>query len=145
MWSREASKSNARPTRSPSSSSSTSPPSGSASRSTLPISGSPRGSFRPRRTFGSPWRQSTRRRPRLRRRRCAATLHNAGFLAVERIAEALGARWRATGDAFLGTGEIEGRRVVLAKPATFLNLSGDAVAPLYRKHADGPGDRVVLH
>jgi len=26
-----------------------------------------------------------------------------------------------------------------------MNLSGDAVAPLYRKHADGPGDLVVLH
>jgi len=28
---------------------------------------------------------------------------------------------------------------------TFMNLSGDAVAPLYRKHADGPEDLVVLH
>lgn len=28
---------------------------------------------------------------------------------------------------------------------TFMNLSGDAVAPLYRKHADGPGDLLVLH
>lgn len=28
---------------------------------------------------------------------------------------------------------------------TFMNLSGDAVVPLYRKHADGPGDLVVLH
>jgi len=26
-----------------------------------------------------------------------------------------------------------------------MNLSGDAVAPLYRKHADGPDDLVVLH
>jgi len=26
-----------------------------------------------------------------------------------------------------------------------MNLSGDAVAPLYRKHADGPGDLLVLH
>lgn len=28
---------------------------------------------------------------------------------------------------------------------TFMNLSGDAVAPLYRKHAGGPGDLVVIH
>ena len=28
---------------------------------------------------------------------------------------------------------------------TFMNLSGDAVAPLYRKHADDPGDLLVLH
>jgi len=45
----------------------------------------------------------------------------------------------------VGAGDIEGRRVVLVKPMTFMNLSGDAVAPLYRKHADGPGDLVVLH
>jgi PTH1 family peptidyl-tRNA hydrolase len=45
----------------------------------------------------------------------------------------------------LGTGEIDGRKVVLAKPMTFMNLSGDAVAPLYRKHVDGPGDLLVLH
>jgi PTH1 family peptidyl-tRNA hydrolase len=45
----------------------------------------------------------------------------------------------------VGTGEIAGRKVVLVKPMTFMNLSGDAVAPLYRKHAGGPEDLVVLH
>jgi PTH1 family peptidyl-tRNA hydrolase len=54
-------------------------------------------------------------------------------------------RWRAATAASLGTGEIDGRQVVLAKPMTFMNLSGDAVAPLYRKHADEPGDLLVLH
>jgi len=54
-------------------------------------------------------------------------------------------RWRAAGAASLGTVEIDGRPVVLAKPAAFMNLSGDAVAPLYRKHADVPGDLLVLH
>jgi PTH1 family peptidyl-tRNA hydrolase len=54
-------------------------------------------------------------------------------------------RWRAAAAASLGTGEIGGRQVVLVKPMTFMNLSGDAVAPLYRKHADGPEDLVVLH
>ena len=78
-------------------------------------------------------------------RRYVATLHNAGFLAIDRIAESLGARWRAAAAASLATGEIGGRHVVLVKPMTFMNLSGDAVAPLYRKHADGPEDLVVLH
>jgi PTH1 family peptidyl-tRNA hydrolase len=78
-------------------------------------------------------------------RRYAGTLHNAGFLAIDRIAGTLGARWRATVAASLGTVEIDGRRVVLAKPMTFMNLSGEAVAPLYRKHADGPEDLLVLH
>ncbi len=78
-------------------------------------------------------------------RRYAATLHNAGFLAIDRIAEALGSRWREAGPASICTGEIEGLRVVLAKPMTFMNLSGEAVAPLCRKHAVGPADLVVIH
>ena len=78
-------------------------------------------------------------------RRYGATLHNAGFHAIDRIAESLGVRWRATAAASLGTAGIDGRQVVLVKPMTFMNLSGDAVAPLYRKHADGPEDLVGLH
>ena len=54
-------------------------------------------------------------------------------------------RWRAAAAASLGTAGIGGRQVVLAKPMTFMNLSGDAVAPLYRKHVGGPEDLVVLH
>ena len=54
-------------------------------------------------------------------------------------------RWRAAAAASLGTGRVDGRLVVLAKPMTFMNLSGDAVAPLYWKHADGPEDLLVLH
>lgn len=57
----------------------------------------------------------------------------------------MGVRWRAAAAASIGTGEIDGRQVILAKPSTFMNLSGDAVAPLYRKHADGPEDLLVLH
>jgi aminoacyl-tRNA hydrolase len=57
----------------------------------------------------------------------------------------MGVRWRAAGDAQQCAGELEGRRVVLAKPGTFMNLSGAAVAPLFRKHADGPEDLVVVH
>jgi len=40
---------------------------------------------------------------------------------------------------------MEGRRVVLARPLTFMNLSGAAVAPLFRKHCEGPEDLVVIH
>jgi len=54
-------------------------------------------------------------------------------------------RWRAAGAASVGTAEIDGRKVVLVKPMTFMNVSGDAVAPLFRKLADGPEDLLVLH
>jgi PTH1 family peptidyl-tRNA hydrolase len=64
---------------------------------------------------------------------------------VDRIAARSGVRWRASGAAELGTCELSGRRVLLAKPQTFMNLSGTAVAHLFRKHADGPEDLVVVH
>jgi PTH1 family peptidyl-tRNA hydrolase len=40
---------------------------------------------------------------------------------------------------------MEGRRVVLAKPQTFMNVAGEAVAPLFRKHCGDPGELVVVH
>ena len=64
---------------------------------------------------------------------------------VDRIAARSGVRWRASGEAELGTCELSGRRVLLAKPQTFMNLSGTAVEHLFRKHADGPEDLVVVH
>jgi peptidyl-tRNA hydrolase, PTH1 family len=64
---------------------------------------------------------------------------------VDRIAEQSGARWRLSGDAALGRCELEGRPVLLVKPQTFMNLSGAAVARLFRKAADGPEDLVVVH
>ena len=58
----------------------------------------------------------------------AGTRHNAGFLCVDRLAEragiALNDRRKA---ALLGEGRIEGKRVVLVKPRTFMNVSGEAV------------------
>ena len=35
--------------------------------------------------------------------------------------------------------------MLLVKPLTFMNCSGLAVAPLFRKRAEGPGDLVVVH
>ena len=58
----------------------------------------------------------------------AGTRHNAGFMCVDRLAERAGI---ALNDkrrpALLGEGRIEGRRVVLVKPRTFMNVSGEAV------------------
>ena len=72
-------------------------------------------------------------------------MHNAGFLAVDRIASEVGAQWRVSGNAAQAGCDLEGRRVVLVKPLTFMNLSGFAVAPLFRKRAEGPEDLVVVH
>jgi PTH1 family peptidyl-tRNA hydrolase len=75
------------------------------------------------------------------------TPHNAGFMAIDRIAQQEGVvvhnrRCRAT----TVTCRLAGREVVLAKPETFMNLSGLAVAALVREfEADPARDLLVLH
>lgn len=65
----------------------------------------------------------------------ADTPHNAGFRVVDRLAEMHGIRvTRPDSKALVGTGEIGGRPVMLAKPLTFMNLSGTSVMPLMGKH-----------
>lgn len=58
-----------------------------------------------------------------------STRHNAGFIAIDRIAESVSARIdRAKFHALVGEGEIGGVRVLLMKPETYMNNSGVAVA-----------------
>ena len=75
------------------------------------------------------------------------TPHNAGFMAIDRIAQQEGVvvqnrRCRAT----TATCRIAGRQVVLAKPETFMNLSGVAVAALVEEfEADPAQDLLVVY
>jgi PTH1 family peptidyl-tRNA hydrolase len=75
------------------------------------------------------------------------TPHNAGFMAIDRIAQQEGVavqnrRCRAA----TATCRISGREVVLAKPETFMNRSGEAVAALVREfEADPARDLLVIH
>lgn len=58
----------------------------------------------------------------------AGTRHNAGFDALDHAARRWGIRVdRAKFDALTGTGEAAGHKVLLLKPQTFMNLSGQAV------------------
>jgi len=66
----------------------------------------------------------------------ALTPHNMGFLTVDRLAERHGIRvTRRDSKALVGGGEIDGHPVMLAKPQTFMNLSGTSLAPLMEKHS----------
>ena len=75
------------------------------------------------------------------------TPHNAGFMAIDRIATQEGVvvsnrRCRAT----TATCRIAGREVILAKPETFMNLSGAAVAALVDEfEADPARDLLVIY
>src|SRR5581483_2737945 len=74
----------------------------------------------------------------------AHTPHNLGFLVVDRLAERHGIRVsRKDSRALVGLGEIDGRPVMLAKPQTYMNLSGTSLAPLMEKHAI-PADHLVV-
>jgi len=75
------------------------------------------------------------------------TPHNAGFMAIDRIAEQEGVvvqnrRCRAV----TATCRIAGREVVLAKPETFMNLSGLAIAALIQEFGIDPArDLLVIY
>jgi PTH1 family peptidyl-tRNA hydrolase len=69
---------------------------------------------------------------------------NLGFLTIDRLAERHGIRvTRKDSKALVGLGEIGGHEVMLAKPQTFMNLSGTSLAPLMEKHSV-PTDRLVV-
>src|SRR5258707_14630455 len=75
----------------------------------------------------------------------ADTPHNAGFMVVDRLAEMHGIRVsRKDSKALTGVGEIAGKPVMLAKPQTFMNLSGTSVAPLMEKHELTPVDLIAV-
>jgi PTH1 family peptidyl-tRNA hydrolase len=78
--------------------------------------------------------------------RYATTRHNVGF----RVLEALGAAHHIPlGEhlptAEFGEGTIETQRVVLAKPLTYMNASGEAVAGLCTHFSILPNDLIVVH
>lgn len=59
------------------------------------------------------------------------TRHNAGFMSIDRFAEKHGCRFDKKGhDAVYGECRIGDKRILLAKPMTFMNLSGKAVSAL---------------
>lgn len=63
----------------------------------------------------------------------AGTRHNVGFLVVEELARRLGARdMRRAHQAELAQATAHGQRVLLAKPQTMMNLSGQSVAGIMR-------------
>ncbi len=76
------------------------------------------------------------------------TPHNAGFLAVDRIAESCGAvLGNRRGRAITAKARLAGEEVLLAKPETFMNLSGLSVAALVRELEIGipSEDLIVLY
>lgn len=73
------------------------------------------------------------------------TPHNLGFMAVDRLAELWEARIERTeASALTAHTGFDGIDVVLAKPLTFMNLSGVSVRRLVERYEIAPGDLTVL-
>ena len=73
------------------------------------------------------------------------TRHNAGFIAIDYIAEELGAKinkikFKST----IGEATISGKRCLLMKPSTFMNLSGQAVTEVMNFYKIPPQHVVIL-
>ena len=75
----------------------------------------------------------------------AGTRHNVGFEVIERLSKRHGiAVRRRTLRSVLGDGTLRGERVILARPMTFMNLSGEAVGAISRMYKIPPADVILI-
>ncbi len=75
-----------------------------------------------------------------------STRHNMGFLAVDAIAETVGARVdRTRFKALTGEGMLASHRVLFLKPQTFMNLSGEAVREAAAFYHIAPENIIVIY
>jgi PTH1 family peptidyl-tRNA hydrolase len=75
----------------------------------------------------------------------AWTPHKLGFLVMDRLAEREGIRVeRPEAKSYIGKGRVGGKDVILAKPQTFMNLSGMAVRELAERYEASPAEIIVV-
>lgn len=75
-----------------------------------------------------------------------ATRHNAGFLALDYMAEKYDIKIKTLKHkALIGEGRIGKERVILAKPQTFMNLSGEAVGEIAKWYKIPPENVIVIY
>ena len=73
------------------------------------------------------------------------TRHNVGFRVVDRLVAQQGWAWERRGRAMLANGTIGSEKVVLIKPLTYMNNSGEAVGELVRWYKVQPEDVLVVY
>jgi len=72
--------------------------------------------------------------------------HNVGFVCLNYFARTQGIRFdKKQGQARIGSDEVAGSKVVLAKPQTYMNLSGQSVSRLVKKFSISLNDLLVIH
>ena len=74
------------------------------------------------------------------------TRHNIGFMAVDAFANSIQTKLlKVQNKALVGLGKIEGRGIVLAKPQTYMNLSGQAIVGLLNFYKIPQSNLLVIH
>ena len=74
------------------------------------------------------------------------TPHNLGFMVIDRLAGSHAIRVsRKENTSLVGLGEIKGKQVALAKPQTYMNLSGPAVRGLLERYELKPDRLIVVY
>lgn len=74
------------------------------------------------------------------------TKHNVGFMFVDALAEKLGVTdWKDKFDAKIGETRIGVEKVLLVKPQTYMNESGQAIGPLMNFYKLDAEDLIVVH
>ena len=78
--------------------------------------------------------------------RYALSRHNVGFLAVDRLASEIGARFRVVEERLeVAQAKAFGEELILAKPLTYMNWSGKAAAELAVRHSVPPQEFMVVY
>lgn len=73
------------------------------------------------------------------------TPHNLGFQAIDALAGRNNIRvTRPEAKSYIGRGQIAGQEVLLAKPQTMMNLSGNALKAMFERYESKPEDVIVL-
>lgn len=76
----------------------------------------------------------------------AGNRHNIGFMAVDALQRLASFKpWSKKFKAEISEGEIAGEKVLLMKPLTFMNLSGESVGEAMRFYKLTPGDIIAIH
>lgn len=79
-------------------------------------------------------------------RQYAQTRHNVGFMIVDELASKLNVTFQTSKfEAQVATAFQDGKKILLVKPATYMNDSGRAVGPLMSYYNVDPADLLVIH
>lgn len=74
------------------------------------------------------------------------TFHNVGFMCVDKLAEKLKTEFRKVEcKSVTAHARVDGQKVIIAKPVTYMNLSGQAIVELTNKYKIEKGNLIVVY